>query len=70
MSVYKLLSLYFAVIPAQPTVGALSSGIHCFQYVLGPRVKPEDDDFLLYTQTLNSADNVSDLSPLASLRIL
>ena len=54
VSVYKLPFLFLAVILAKPEVGALSSGIHCFQEVLDPRVKPEDDDFLLYTQTLYS----------------
>ncbi len=46
---YKLPFLFLAVILAK-------AGIQCFQYVLsrklsGP-VKPEDDKYLLYTQTL------------------
>jgi len=43
--VYKLPFLFLAVILAK-------AGIHCFQEVLDPRVKPEDDDCILCTQPL------------------
>ena len=39
---------------AEKVVILAKAGIHCFQYVLDPPVKPEDDKYLLYTQTLNS----------------
>ncbi|MBA4372127.1 MAG: hypothetical protein C0402_04630 [Thermodesulfovibrio sp.] len=38
------------------------AGIHCFQEVLDPRVKPEDDDFLIYTQTLSQGYTMNEIS--------
>jgi hypothetical protein len=51
MSVFKLIFTQ-TVIPRLDTPVKSEDGIQCIQYVLEPRVKPEDDNPLSYGQNL------------------